>query len=176
MRHFDIIYIHKWNYGGGCCCCLHWRDVKNSWQTKKKVDRYATYMNLNMGLWTSGGPVSIINNQKKAFLWCLCTLLPLSLCVCVCADGTRVYYNMYVCVCETSFRYADDEWKHLTDSIHFCPWLWNTVTVCACVFKLAPNMPPCCLLSGKPRLRWKVKEKGIWNAERSFLHFSFKCF
>lgn len=29
--------------------------------------------------------------------------------VCVCADGTRVYYNMYVCVCETSFRYADDE-------------------------------------------------------------------
>lgn len=70
MRHFDIIYIHKWNYGG-CCCWLHWRDVKNSWQTKTKVDRCATYLNLNVGLWTSGGPVSIINNRKKAFLWCL---------------------------------------------------------------------------------------------------------
>lgn len=27
---------------------------------------------------------------------------------CVRTDGMRVYYSMYVCVCETSFRYTDD--------------------------------------------------------------------
>lgn len=135
MRHFDIIYIHKWNYGGGCCCCcLHWRDVKNSWQTKKKVDRCATYMNLNMGLWTSEGPVSIINNQKKAFLWCLCTLLPLSLCVCVCVQMVRVFITtcMFVCVRQVLDMQMMNEniWQIQYIFALGCETRWLCVRVC----------------------------------------------
>lgn len=77
MGHFDIIYIHKLNYGG---CCLHWQDVKNSWQIKKKVDRCATYLNLNMALWTSGDLSPLSTTITESFSGdCLCTSLPLSL-------------------------------------------------------------------------------------------------
>lgn len=98
MGHFDIIYIHKWNYGD-CGCCLHWQDVKNSWQIKKKVDRCATYLNLNMALWTSGDPSPLSTTITESFSDdCLCTSLPLSLGGSLQMACTFITTCMFVCV------------------------------------------------------------------------------
>lgn len=159
MRHFDIIYIHKWNYGG--CCCLHWQDVKNSWQTKMKVDRCATYLNLNMGLWTSGGPVSIINHQKKAFLWCLfvhlAPVVPLH--VCLCRWYTCLWQHVCSCVTDKFYIYRW-QWEHLTDLIHFA---LDCKTRCLCVHVCSISHSTYCRAAYWVKTqdwdeRWKKKE------------------
>lgn len=107
MGHFDIIYIHKWNYGG-CGCCLHWQDVKNSWQIKKESRQMCHLLEFKYGTLNKWGPVSIINNpHRKLFWWLFVHLYPL-VPGWEFANGMCIYHNMHVFVCETSFQYAHD--------------------------------------------------------------------
>lgn len=154
---------------------LHWRDVNNSRQTKEEVDRCATYLNLNMGLWTRGGPVSIINQSfSLMFVWAPHSLCP---CVCVCVQVV-VYYDMHVCVCEASFRYADDKENILALD---CKTRWRCVHVCCvcgcvvvcCVFELALNMSQCCLPSGKTKTEMKGESKGNMTCRKALFAWHF---
>lgn len=174
MGHFDIIYIHKLNYGG-CGCCLHWQDVKNSWQIKKKVDRCATYLNLNMALWTSGdlSPLSTIITESFSDD-CLCTSLPLSL------GGSLQMACVFITTCMFVCMRQVFNMPIMGTLDRFNAFLSLTVKhddfVRVCVQSCIQHVAELLIEWKKIRLRWKAKEKRIWNAERPFLHFRFKCF
>ena len=131
MKHFDIIYIHKWSYGG---CCLHWQGVKNSWQTKKKVDRCATSLNLNIGLWTSGG-IYLHYQQPKESFSLMFVRAPHSLCpsgcVCVQMVGMFIATCMFVYVRVLDMQMIHENiWQIQYIFALDCKTRWLRVHVC----------------------------------------------
>lgn len=138
MKHFDIIYIHKWNCGwlllpAPTGCEKFMTDKKESRQMCHLLEfKYGT---LNM--WGTRLRYQPPNGSSTPMLVWAPRSLCLCLCVCLCVQMLCVFITtcMFPCVRQV--------WDSQTINN-----IWQTVKhddcVCACVFRLRRHMSPCC--------------------------------